>query len=238
MRMEIQIAPLFPNASGGFSLYPSRVAASICILLLARCDRDNPDPFILLESSSKSSSSSVTSIKPREIKTASNISSLAKGVKNPMLPPATGNIGGTGPEKTEAANINKPSPPSVTTRSGSHRSADIFPSPNSLLSLPLALLLSSVESDNCSPEPKPGTGVGSNRRIMSLSVSIFSHFSKSPLKVESTKTCTPILISCSIVSTAIFSNSSSSCFTNSSTAGGDVTLFAVVVAVDPLSIEY
>jgi hypothetical protein len=43
--------------------------------------------------------SSITfSRKPSEIIIASSISSLENGVKKPMLPPATGNIGGTAPE--------------------------------------------------------------------------------------------------------------------------------------------
>mmetsp|Transcript_38656 Transcript_38656/g.81286 ORF Transcript_38656/g.81286 Transcript_38656/m.81286 type:complete len:213 (+) Transcript_38656:649-1287(+) len=206
MRIEMQICLLFPNASGDFSLYPSRVVASICILLLARCVKASTDPFILSNSTSfsKSSSSSSTSINPREIKIASNISSLAKGVRKPMLPPATGNIGGTGPEKTWPAYINKPSPPNVTMRSGSDRSAGFCPSFESLPSLPFAAeLLPSAESSNCSPEPNPGTGLGSNRRIKSLSTSIFSQASSSPIRVESTKTCTPISSSRPIVSIAI-----------------------------------
>mmetsp|Transcript_10744 Transcript_10744/g.14019 ORF Transcript_10744/g.14019 Transcript_10744/m.14019 type:complete len:202 (-) Transcript_10744:754-1359(-) len=62
--------------------------------------------------------SSPLSMSPNEPLIASIISCFANGVRNPKLPPAMQRIGGTGPLNIWLANINKPSPPNVTTRSG------------------------------------------------------------------------------------------------------------------------
>lgn len=72
-----------------------------------------------------------------------------------------GRIGGTGPENTCAACMIVPSPPSVTIRSGSDRSAGV-----DLLFWPcicccvvlLSTFVALTSLFNCAPVPKPGTG--------------------------------------------------------------------------------